>query len=116
MSSRRAAPLTFLLRLVLPSNTPLSLVFATDPKNLSVSPLLATLAKMASRKSFICHTCEPPTEGAPSPVLSTRKRASCSFAPETQNLQPKDEKQMLLSANLAANDLGPANEIGRAHV
>ena len=109
MSSRRAVPLTFLRRLVLPPKTQLSLVFATDPKNLSVSPLLATLPKMASRKSFTCHTCETPG-GTPSPVPFTQNGLLALSLPKpktynpSENLLRKDEKQLLLLANVAANE------------
>ena len=46
-------------------DSPLTLVFATDPRNLLLSPIIATLPKTPSRKSFICHTSEPPTRSMP---------------------------------------------------
>ena len=42
------------------NHQPLSLLFATHPRNRPLSPLLATLPKTRSRKSFVCHPSETP--------------------------------------------------------
>src|SRR5437016_11213790 len=102
MSSRRAVPLTFLRRLVLP------------PKN-SAKSCICHRSEEFVRKSFACHTSEnglpqvlylphlrDPPGGIPSPVLSTQNGLlALSFPkPKTynpnENLLPKDEKQLLL--------------------
>ena len=48
----------------------LSRVFATHPRNLPLTPFVATLPKIPSRKSFGCHTCDP------LPRVLLQKRAS----------------------------------------
>src|SRR5919108_777952 len=40
-------------------HSPLTLLFATDPRNPQLSSFLATHPKTLSRKSFACHTCDP---------------------------------------------------------
>src|SRR5207249_8084301 len=56
-------------------------LFATDPKNLPVSPIIATLPKTRYRKSFVCHTYDPlpppPLSAYPFPSLTTRTGAPC---------------------------------------
>lgn len=42
------------------STMPLNPAFATLPRNRLLSPLFATLPKTCFRKSFVCHTCDPP--------------------------------------------------------
>ena len=45
-------------------------VFATDPRDHQLSPLLATLPKTPFHKSFLCHTCDPlPRFSVPSASL-----------------------------------------------
>src|SRR5919108_61587 len=63
VAKARTEILTFNLQLLnlRPSASPktrLSPFFATDPRNRPLSPLVATLPKTPSRKSFICHTSD----------------------------------------------------------
>jgi hypothetical protein len=42
-----------------PRIEPRTPVFATDPGDRPPTPIIATLPKLPSRKSFLCHTCDP---------------------------------------------------------
>ena len=46
---------------------PLTPLFATDPRNPLLSPIIATLPKTRPHKSFVCHTSKTPHPGHPEP-------------------------------------------------
>src|SRR6266700_3202400 len=60
-------PYALLLPFLATRHSPLflSLLFATDPRNRLLSPIIATLPKTCSCKSFLCHTSEPPRVSFP---------------------------------------------------
>ena len=58
---------------------PLTPVFATHPRNRLLSPFFATLPKIPSRKSFLCHTCDPLPRSFP--ILRILFQVHCDASP-----------------------------------